>query len=243
MFDHVGIWVSDREASERFYDTVLTALGIARTFSGEHYTEWDDFALGGAGGERPVTRGLHIGFAAPTQARADAFWHAGIEAGYRDDGKPGPRTVYSESYYGAFLLDPDGNSAEGALHENVRRGATIDHLWIRVANVAASKAFYEAVAPHAGFALRVDDPGLTRFRGPRGGSFTVLEGEYLTEHVHMAFPVADNATVDAFHAALTSAGYTDNGGPGERTQYHDGYYAAFVLDPDGHNIELVNHNH
>jgi catechol 2,3-dioxygenase-like lactoylglutathione lyase family enzyme len=48
--------------------------------------------------------------------------------------------------------------------------------------------------------------------------------------------------VGEFHAALTGAGYTDNGAPGERPVYHDGYYAAFVLDPDGNNIELVNHN-
>ena len=60
--------------------------------------------------------------------------------------------------------------------------------------------------------------------------------------MHLAFPAAENAIVDAFHAALTAAGFRDNGGPGERPQYHEGYYAAFVLDPDGNNVELVNHN-
>ncbi len=58
----------------------------------------------------------------------------------------------------------------------------------------------------------------------------------------MAFPAAENATVDAFHEAATGAGHRDNGGPGERPVYHPGYYAAFVLDPDGNNIEVVNHN-
>jgi catechol 2,3-dioxygenase-like lactoylglutathione lyase family enzyme len=58
----------------------------------------------------------------------------------------------------------------------------------------------------------------------------------------MAFPAADNATVDDFHQALVAAGYRDNGAPGERPIYHPGYYGAFVLDPDGNNIELVNHN-
>jgi len=53
---------------------------------------------------------------------------------------------------------------------------------------------------------------------------------------------AENATVRAFHAAAVAAGYTDHGGPGERAIYHPGYYGAFVLDPDGHNVEVVNHN-
>jgi catechol 2,3-dioxygenase-like lactoylglutathione lyase family enzyme len=63
-----------------------------------------------------------------------------------------------------------------------------------------------------------------------------------TENLHMAFPASDNATVDAFHRDATNAGYRDNGAPGERAIYHPGYYAAFVFDTDGNNIELVNHN-
>ena len=63
-----------------------------------------------------------------------------------------------------------------------------------------------------------------------------------TEAVHLAFPAHENATVDAFHRSLTNAGYCDNGAPGERPVYHRGYYAAFVLDPDGNNVEVVNHN-
>ena len=64
----------------------------------------------------------------------------------------------------------------------------------------------------------------------------------LTEDVHIAFATDDDATVRAFHAAALAAGYEDNGAPGERAVYHPGYYGAFVLDPDGHNIEVVNHN-
>ena len=58
----------------------------------------------------------------------------------------------------------------------------------------------------------------------------------------MAFPVGENIAVDAFHRALTSAGYRDNGAPGERPMYHPGYYGAYVLDADGNNVEVVNHN-
>jgi catechol 2,3-dioxygenase-like lactoylglutathione lyase family enzyme len=63
-----------------------------------------------------------------------------------------------------------------------------------------------------------------------------------TEAVHVAFPARDNETVDAFHRAATEAGFRDNGAPGERAIYHPGYYGAYVLDPDGNNIEVVNHN-
>jgi catechol 2,3-dioxygenase-like lactoylglutathione lyase family enzyme len=74
------------------------------------------------------------------------------------------------------------------------------------------------------------------------GSFSVLAGEEPTEHLHLAFPATDNATVDRFHRDATAAGYRDNGPPGERAIYHEGYYGAYVLDPDGNNVEVVNHN-
>jgi catechol 2,3-dioxygenase-like lactoylglutathione lyase family enzyme len=63
-----------------------------------------------------------------------------------------------------------------------------------------------------------------------------------TANVHLAFPADDDATVDAFHAAALEAGYRDNGAPGERPVYHPGYYSAYVLDPDGNNVEVVHHN-
>jgi catechol 2,3-dioxygenase-like lactoylglutathione lyase family enzyme len=169
----------------------------------------------------------------------DEFWRAGTAAGFRDDGAPGPRPQYTPGYYGAFLLDPDGNSVEAVNHEQPRVGS-IDHLWIRVRDLEAARRFYETIAPWSGF----EPYGRHRygygFDGP-DGSFSVIEGEP-TEHVHLAFPARDNATVDAFHARAVAAGYRDNGWPGERAIYHPGYYGAFVLDPDGNNVEVVNHN-
>jgi catechol 2,3-dioxygenase-like lactoylglutathione lyase family enzyme len=238
VFDHVTIRVSDRAASERFYETVLGTLGIEPTYSDEHFAEWDDFSLSQATDEKPVTRRLHIAFFAPSRGRVDEFWRVGTDAGYRDDGAPGLRPQYSDDYYGAFLLDPDGNSAE-AVHHGARRSG-IDHLWLRVADVGASKRFYETVAPHANFRLRHDNPERASFGGD-GGSFSVVPGQP-TEHVHLAFAASENATVDAFHRAATGAGYRDNGAPGERPRYHPGYYGAFVLDPDGNNVEVVSHN-
>jgi catechol 2,3-dioxygenase-like lactoylglutathione lyase family enzyme len=236
MFDHVTIRVADRGASERFYETVLSTLGIERTHSDDDLAEWDVFSLAAG---RAVTRRLHIGFRAPSRAEVDAFWRAGVDAGYRDDGAPGPRPQYTEDYYGGFLLDPDGNSAE-AVHHGDMRGGMVDHLWIRVADVEASARFYETIAPRAGLEVRRLRPRHVQCVGA-AGTFSLVSGTP-TEHAHLAFPAADDATVDAFHRAAAAAGYRDNGAPGERPEYHPGYYAAYVLDPDGNNVEVVNHN-
>jgi catechol 2,3-dioxygenase-like lactoylglutathione lyase family enzyme len=238
VFDHVTISASDRGASERFYDTVLAAIGVAKDASGEVYAEWGDFSLAQAAGA--VTRRLHIGFQASSRELVDAFWRAGVDAGYRDDGEPGPRPKYMDDYYGGFLLDPDGNSAEAVHHGELRGGSVIDHLWMRVADVAASRRFYETIAPRAGIHLVLDTPERPRFEGG-SSTFSLVAGEP-TENLHMAFPATENATVDAFHRTGIEAGYRDNGGPGERAVYHPGYYGAYLLDPDGNNVEVVNHN-
>jgi len=239
VFDHVTIRASDRESSELFYDTALATLGIVKSHSGKHFAAWGDFSLAEANGEKRVTRRLHIGFVAPSRAEVDEFWRVGTEAGYPDDGEPGPRPQYSPDYYGSFLLDPDGNSVE-AVHREERRRGPIDHLWIRVSDPAASARFYETVAPQTGFRLRHETGERATFVG-EDGSFSVVSGTP-PEGLHMAFSAGDNATVEEFHRVATAAGYVDNGIPGERPNYHAGYYGAFVLDPDGHNIEVVNHN-
>jgi catechol 2,3-dioxygenase-like lactoylglutathione lyase family enzyme len=111
-----------------------------------------------------------------------------------------------------------------------------------VRDVAAAKRFYTTIAPHAGLSLGSDTPVRVQLTGAHA-SFSLIGGdERPTEHVHLAFPAADDATVDAFHRAALAAGYRDNGAPGERPVYHPGYYGAFVLDPDGNNVEVVNHN-
>jgi catechol 2,3-dioxygenase-like lactoylglutathione lyase family enzyme len=241
VFDHVTIRVSDRAASERFYETVLRTLGIERTATNAHFVEWDDFGLAQAEAGSPVTRRLHVGFVAPSRAHVDGFWRAGTAAGHESDGEPGPRPQYTEDYYGAFLLDPDGNSVEAVHHGSLRQGGNVDHLWIRVSDVEASTRFYETVGPAAGFRVGSELADRTQFACV-SGSFSVVAAERPTEHVHLAFSAADDGTVDRFHRDATAAGYRDNGPPGERAVYHRGYYAAFVLDPDGNNVEVVHHN-
>src|SRR3954451_19133319 len=242
MLDHVTLRVADLGASRAFYETVLATLGISSpTHADGDLVEWDDFGLSPATAEKPVTRRLHIGFGAPSREHVDAFWEAGKRAGYRDDGAPGPRPEYGPDYYGGFLLDPDGNSAEAVLHDGVRPLGHVDHLWIRVADVAAARAFYLTIASHAGLRPGTDEPDRAQFQGA-GGSFSLVAGREPTEHAHLAFPAPDITTVEAFHRAATEAGYADNGAPSERPEYHPGYHAAFVLDPDGNNVEVVFHD-
>ena len=144
VFDHVGIAVSDLAASERFYRTVLSVLGVEPSHADAELVEWEDWAIGPTDGEHALTCGLHVGFRAPSRAAVQAFWQAGVDGGYRDDGAPGPRTVYGPDYYGGFLLDPDGNSVE-AVHgdrDDPVPDGWIDHLWIRVGDLEASRRFY-----------------------------------------------------------------------------------------------------
>ena len=242
LLDHCTVYASDLAESKRFYDLAFEAIG----FAGEPYVdgafaEWHDFSIAQARDDRPATRRLHVGFAAPSRVRGDAFWRTLTRAGYRDDGAPGRRPQYRDDYYGGFVLDPDGNSAEAVHHDVLRSdGGVIDHLWLRTRDPAAIREFYETVAPTAAIGLRVDEPERVAWRHPKG-SFTFVLGEP-TEHVHLAFAVADNAAVHEFHRVALAAGYRDNGAPGERPEYHAGYYAAYVLDPDGHNVEAVCHN-
>jgi catechol 2,3-dioxygenase-like lactoylglutathione lyase family enzyme len=241
VFDHVTIRVSDRAASVRFYETVLRPLGIEQSWSGDLGAEWDDFSLAAAEEGKPVTRHLHVGFVAPSREHVDRFWQAGVDAGYESDGEPGLRPQYAEDYYGSFLLDPDGNSVEAVHHGSLRQGGNVDHLWIRVSDLEAATRFYETVSPAAGFRAGRELNGRTHF-ACMSGSFSVVAGTPVTENVHLAFAAGDDETVVRFHRDATAAGYRSNGAPGERPEYHAGYYGAFVLDPDGNNVEVVNHN-
>jgi len=169
VFDHVAIAVADLAASERFYRTVLFVLGAEPSHADAELVEWDDWDIGVTDREHPVTRGLHVGFRAPSREAVDAFWQTGIDAGYREDGAPGPGTIYGPDYYGGFLLDPDGNSAEAVHSKREDRvpDGRVDHLWIRVRDPAASKRFYVTIAPHAGLRIGVDKPDHVQMVGER----------------------------------------------------------------------------
>lgn len=115
------------------------------------------------------------------------------------------------------------------------RGRLIDHVHLVVPDLAASRRFYDAVLGVLGVPIVGGDGFFF------ADEFVVSEGSPVTGRVHIAFQAADRETVDRFHATGLAAGGRDNGPPGERRQYHPGYYAAFLLDPDGNNIEAVYH--
>jgi catechol 2,3-dioxygenase-like lactoylglutathione lyase family enzyme len=135
------------------------------------------------------------------------------------------------------LRDPDGNRVEAVYTGQERKTGAIYHLSLRTRDVAAIRRFYVAT----GHELGLDEPDHVQVV-TANASVSYVAGEPPTEHIHIAFGVDTNEAVDAFHRAAIDAGYTDNGAPGERAAYHPRYYGAFVLDPDGHNIEAVNHN-
>lgn len=125
--------------------------------------------------------------------------------------------------------------------QELHRGRLIDHLQLVVADLAASRRFYEALfevleIPIGGSADKhfwCDELFISSADSPAAA------GDLTGRH-HLAFQARDRVMVDAFYAAGLAAGGRDNGAPGER-DYHPGYYAAFLLDPDGNNVEAVFH--
>lgn len=124
----------------------------------------------------------------------------------------------------------------------------IDHLSVVVSDYAKSKAFYlHALAP-TGHSRVTELPATPTGRRQSAGfchadgsDLWISQGEAIDPPIHIAFRVSSRAAVDAFYKAAIAAGGRDNGAPGLRPQYHPNYYGAFVLDPDGHNIEAVCH--
>lgn len=125
----------------------------------------------------------------------------------------------------------------------------LDHVGIPVSDFARSKAFYHAVFAPLGYALVMEvGPELTGDGSSAAGfgkdgkpDFWIGDDGKPDVHTHVAFAARSRAQVDAFHQAALGAGARDNGAPGLRPHYHANYYGAFVLDPDGHNIEAVCH--
>ena len=241
MFDHVTLRVADLATATTAFAALLTALEIEQTRSTPSFSAWGNFALTQTDDAHPIAERVHIAFVAPTTANVDRFWQAGIDAGFTDDGPAGPRRVYSDDYYAAFLKDADGNSFEAVHRDGARPAGSIDHVAIRVDDMEAATAFYTTIGPAAGLTVQRQAADSAAFLvGDSNGSFLLFAGNP-TRNIHIAFSGEDH-DVRRFHADGTAAGYESNGEPGERERYHAGYYAAFVLDPDGNNIEVVDHH-
>ncbi|MFX1682971.1 VOC family protein [Mitsuaria sp. CC2] len=125
--------------------------------------------------------------------------------------------------------------------QELHRGRLIDHLHLVVRDLAVTKAFYTAILPPLGVPLGGEGKDYFWFDElfVSSADSDAAVGKLTGRH-HLAFQAKDRAAVEAFHKTALAHGGTDNGAPGERP-YHPGYYAAFVLDPDGNNIEAVFH--
>lgn len=118
----------------------------------------------------------------------------------------------------------------------------LDHLGLNVGDYGRSREFYErALAPLGLRLLMEPGPGVGGFGDGGKPFFWIAARGAPPSGVHVAFAADDRATVDAFHAAALDAGGRDNGAPGVREIYHPTYYGAYVLDPDGNNVEAVCH--
>lgn len=118
----------------------------------------------------------------------------------------------------------------------LHRGRLIDHVHLRARDLKAASAFYRAVLTALGKAGTIFEDE----RHFQADELWIDKADGPVSHVHLAFQASGPDQVKAFHQAALAAGGQDNGAPGERP-YHPGYYAAFVLDPDGNNIEAVYH--
>jgi len=115
MYDHIGLRVKDLDASVRFYSAALAPLGHVLCSRDDSYAGLGPKnapALWLHASNDPAGRGAHIAFTAGNHAAVDRFHREGLKAGGRDNGNPGPRPDYGQTYYAAFLIDPDGNNVE-----------------------------------------------------------------------------------------------------------------------------------
>jgi catechol 2,3-dioxygenase-like lactoylglutathione lyase family enzyme len=119
---------------------------------------------------------------------------------------------------------------------------TVAHVAVNVTDFEAAKAFYLAALAPLGYRVVYEEPDALAYLADANGLDFGLGRREPVGGAHVAFDCAERQTVDAFHAAGLAAGGTDNGPPGLRPQYAPDYYAAFVLDPDGNNIEAVCHH-
>jgi catechol 2,3-dioxygenase-like lactoylglutathione lyase family enzyme len=116
----------------------------------------------------------------------------------------------------------------------------IDHITLRVANYERSKAFFLAALKPLGYEAIMEFEGFCGLGEGGKADFWLAAGKQ--EPAHIAFRARSHAAVDAFYAAALKAGAKDNGAPGPRAHYHPNYYGAFVIDPDGHNVEACSHH-
>jgi catechol 2,3-dioxygenase-like lactoylglutathione lyase family enzyme len=140
-------------------------------------------------------------------------------------------------------MEQENTQAEGkGARGPAARRPTIDHVTLRAKYLPSSRRFYEAaLAPLGLAAWKFGHEGVLAFGSGERGRLIIYASERPVAGFHVAFSAPSRQAVDHFHAAALEAGGRDNGAPGLRPEYHDGYYGAYVFDPDGNNVEAVHH--
>jgi hypothetical protein len=174
VFERVTVTTPDLAAAEAGYAALIGSP-----------QPWPDFALREAAEGEPHTENLHIAFRASSPEAVKHRWKAAMDAGFRDDGPPGPRPQYRDDYFGGFALDPGGNRAETVIHGGDHPPDRIDHLWIRVEDLASARVPFDEAAEPGGWILRRDDPDFVHYACPTG-SFSLMPG-MPTRNVRIAF--------------------------------------------------------
>jgi uncharacterized protein len=157
-----------------------------------------------------------------------------------------------EGSFGRFALCRDDQGSPFGLHqppvaegkgarEPAAHRPTIDHVTLRARDLPASRRFYEAALAPLSFGLEFEHEGLLAFGSGESGRLIIYASERPVAGFHVAFSAPSREAVDRFHTAALEAGGRDNGAPGLRPEYHEGYYGAYVFDPDGNNVEAVHH--
>ena len=208
------IRVSDRAASERFYDTVLTVLGTERTPRDDGFAEWGDFSIvadGRPGDAAPAHRLLR-----PAHELVDAFHRAGVEAGFASDGEPGPRPSTRPSTTARSCWTPTATASRPSHSRTSASSARSTICGCASPTSPPARASTRRSRPVVGLRGRGGTRPSTPQLAADGGSFSFIAGDEPTENVHIAFAAATTRPSTPSTPPPTGAGYRDNGAPGER---------------------------
>lgn len=254
-FAGVTLGADDLARARRFYDAALAPLGLAPLV-----VRQAEAGYGRAGGEAvvwllrpfnglPATwgNGTHVAFLAASREAVDGFHAGGLAAGGSDEGAPGLRPHYGDDYYGAYLRDPVGNKLQAVCYLGqdpaIAAAEPFSHVTLGCNDLERARAFYDPAMAALGLARVVDEAELSYGYGPAGSrlpwvyAHRTFDGRPATwaNGFQAMWRAGSPAEVEAFHAAGLANGGLDEGGPGPRL-YREGYFGAYLRDPDGNKL-------
>jgi catechol 2,3-dioxygenase-like lactoylglutathione lyase family enzyme len=259
FISHMTFGTNDLARSKRFYDAAMGALGLKQVHAGPAFV-----AYGRAEAEFPWLwvmppydglpatwgNGTHCSFMVESRAMVEAFHAAALANGGSDEGGPGLRPRYSDSYYAAYVRDPDGNKLQALTYRGEGEvepyPQVFSHITLGTNDRARSKVFYDAVMAPLGLRV-IDEDEMAWGYGVAGEDFPVLythetfDGRPATwgNGSHVALLAPSRGAVAAFHEAGLAQGGLDEGAPGLRPHYGENYFGAYLRDLDGNKLQAV----